>query len=144
MIAVNRSLPSFPTRRSSDLFGHDVRDGFGDQPVGFVVFGLADRGGEAEFSDEKLVPQTGWIDKIRNAGPVLERKAAEMGEAAEHRPHAGREFRFDAAELRSQVRDLSHFRKSRRSVPVPFESLGYRRTATGPIRKIPAGAFQKP
>src|SRR5439155_24209242 len=71
------------------------------------------------------------------AGAVLGRKDAAAPAAAEHSPGAVREFRFDAAELRVRIHDLSHF-------AVPFETLGYRRLPTEPIGQNPVRAFQKP
>src|SRR2546423_3822859 len=108
---VERPRESAPAQQLQGLgpFGHDVRDGIADQVVGLVVFPLADQGGETEFRDKKLVPRAGGIDVVWQGGPVVERKAAESGEAAEHRPDTGREFRLDAAQLRIQVLDLSHF-----------------------------------
>src|SRR5437867_215089 len=66
-------------------------------------------------------PAAGGIDVVGQAGAVLERKPAEIGEAAEHRPDAGREFRFDAAELRIQIHDLWHSHRCRLTVSVPFD-----------------------
>src|SRR5713101_1262613 len=138
-LLVERPRESAPAQQLQGFgpFGHDVGDSFGDQLVGLVIFRLADRSGEAELRDEQLVAQAGGVDVVGQAGAVLERKAAEIGEAAEHRPDTGREFRFDAAELRIQIHDLSHF-------SVPSETLGYRRLTAGPIGQNPVGAFQKP
>src|SRR5712691_11230413 len=120
---VERPRESAPAQQLHGLgpFGHDIRDGVGDQLVGLVIFELAYRSREAEFRDEKLVPQAGGIDVVGQAGPVLKRKTAEIGEAAEHRPDAGREFPFDAAELRIQIHDLWHFHRCRLTVSVPFD-----------------------
>src|SRR6266567_3850193 len=75
--SVKRSGEGAPAQQLQGLgpLGHDVRDGVGDQFVGFLIFHLADRRGEAELSDEKLVPQAGGVDIVGQAGPVLERKA---------------------------------------------------------------------
>src|SRR2546422_9408712 len=142
---VERPRESAPAQQLHGLgpFGHDIRDGVADQLVGLFIFQLADRSGEAEFRDEKLVPQAGGIDVVGQAGPILERKAAEIGEAAEHRPDAGREFPFDAAELRVQIHDLWHFHRCRLTVSVPFDRWATVALATGPIGQKPGKGFPK-
>src|SRR6266850_2247990 len=107
---VQRSRESAPAQQVQGLgtFGHDVRHGVGNQSVGLVIFHVADGRGETEVRDEEILPQVRGVDIVGHAGPVLERKAAEMGKAPEHLPDAGRELRVDAAELRIQIRDLWH------------------------------------
>src|SRR5260221_2052267 len=107
---VQRSRESAPAQQIQGLrpFGHDVRYGVGNQAVGFVIFHIADGRGDAEAREEKAPPQGRGVDILGKAGPVLERKAAEMGKAPEHLPDAGRELRVDAAGLRIQIRDLWH------------------------------------
>src|SRR5712671_6490168 len=108
---VERSRESAPAQQVQGLgpFGHDVRYGVGNQSVGLVIFHIADRRGETEVRDEKVLLQVRGVDDVvGQAGPVLERKAAEMGKAAEHLPDACRELRVDAAELQIQIRNLWH------------------------------------
>src|SRR5712671_4243194 len=108
---VERSRESAPAQEVQGLgpFGHDVRYGVGNHSVGLVIFHIADRRGKTEVRDEKVLLQVRGVDDVvGQAGPVLERKAAEMGKAAEHLPDACRELRVDAAELQIQIRNLWH------------------------------------
>jgi len=94
--------------------GHDVRDGFGDLFVG-SSYSVSLTGAEKPSSVTKSSSR-GRRRRCSRAGcAVLERKAAEIREAAEHRPDTGREFRFDAAEcgFRFTICRIFRFRPKR-------------------------------